>query len=564
MWSGRIEKILLGLWIVSLASITYLLINEDRFFAISGAPVANVIRSNHDVTYRSESDTRWKSIGGVLQGVFDGDKVATGPNSQATIDFGDGRAANIGEETSITLSTIRQSTGMTYIISMAKGSVAIEKLATATSRKDKAKFPIIVRSGGRDFFIEPEEEKGIVKDDLGTVEFKGKRERKVKLPPKEEVPLIALQPTVLEAIPVVELVPSIPAPATAVPIPTPPIPAPEAPKPLAQIKKPPSKPAVAIATPAPIAAPAPVAAGTEIKLDTSGMKSSYFTFQSLSAATGDLGVVKWLEPTSPPAGWSPVLELTNGGKIKIIDDLKGPERYLKIEDIGPLLSDVNFEGLPCATLGIRGGGKIVSGGIPNVSFAGKPAQLRICSYRDAAINSPLVVGMSSIGSQNYNRGKLFSAPQATDLKYQITVTSPVDYLSILPLMEQSKNLRVVRAQGLSPSGVYIAKSGKVVMQLSGPGFNAVAADKILGLSGGDFVFKGQRSALYDATSLTVDQLKAWVSKNSKQGKKVYVQKSGTLLSVSSDFLEERREVAAFIKSVAAQILTEKVEIVAFK
>jgi hypothetical protein len=102
------------------------------------------------------------------------------------------------------------------------------------------------------------------------------------------------------------------------------------------------------------------------------------------------------------------------------------------------------------------------------------------------------------------------------------------------------------------------------MQLSGPGFNAVAADKILGLSGGDFVFKGQRSALYDATSLTVDQLKAWVSKNSKQGKKVYVQKSGTLLSVSSDFLEERREVAAFIKSVAAQILTEKVEIVAFK
>ena len=564
MWSGRIEKILLGLWIVSLASITYLLINEDRFFAISGAPVANVIRSNHDVTYRSESDTRWKSIGGVLQGVFDGDKVATGPNSQATIDFGDGRAANIGEETSITLSTIRQSTGMTYIISMAKGSVAIEKLATATSRKDKAKFPIIVRSGGRDFFIEPEEEKGIVKDDRGTVEFKGKRVRKAKLPPKEEVPLIALQPNVLEAIPVVELVPSIPAPVTEVPIPSPPIPAPEAPKPLARIKKPPSKPAVAIAAPVSIAAPAPVAAGTEIKLDTSGMKSSYFTFQSLSAATGDLGVVKWLEPPSPPAGWSPVLEIANGGKIKIIDDLKGPERNLKIEDIGPLLSDLNFEGLPCALLGIRGGGKIVSGGIPNVSFAGKPAQLRICSYRDAAINSPLVVGMSSIGSQNYNRGKLFSAPQATDLKYQITVTSPVDYLSILPLMEQSKNLRVVRAQGLSPSGVYIAKSGKVVMQLSGPGFNAVAADKILGLSGGDFVFKGQRSALYDATSLTVDQLKAWVSKNSKQGKKVYVQKSGTLLSVSSDFLEERREVAAFIKSVAAQILTEKVEIVAFK
>jgi hypothetical protein len=45
---------------------------------------------------------------------------------------------------------------------------------------------------------------------------------------------------------------------------------------------------------------------------------------------------------------------------------------------------------------------------------------------------------------------------------------------------------------------------------------------------------------------------------------VYVHRSGTLLPISRDFLEERREVAAFVKAVASQLFVEKVEIIAFK
>ena len=83
-------------------------------------------------------------------------------------------------------------------------------------------------------------------------------------------------------------------------------------------------------------------------------------------------------------------------------------------------------------------------------------------------------------------------------------------------------------------------------------------------TGADIVFKGARSSLYDASHLSVDQLKTMVSQNMAQGKKVYVQKSGNLFPVSRDFLEERREVAVFIKSIASQMFTEKVDIVAYK
>jgi hypothetical protein len=43
-----------------------------------------------------------------------------------------------------------------------------------------------------------------------------------------------------------------------------------------------------------------------------------------------------------------------------------------------------------------------------------------------------------------------------------------------------------------------------------------------------------------------------------------VHRTGTLLPISRDFLEERREVAAFIKTVASQMFIDKVEIIAYK
>jgi hypothetical protein len=175
-----------------------------------------------------------------------------------------------------------------------------------------------------------------------------------------------------------------------------------------------------------------------------------------------------------------------------------------------------------------------------------------------------VVGLSSLDPAIPPRDIIFSRPPMDDLKFQMIVNTPAQYLTMLPLMERSANLRIGKSNGFSPTGIFIAKTGKVIMQLAGSGFTAKLADKMLKISGGDFVFKGSKSALYDASSYSPDALKDWVSKSVSSGRKVYVQRGGNLLPISKDFLEERREVAVFIKNVSTQLLTEKVEIIAIK
>ena len=558
--SGNKISLLLGAWLVCLAATVGLLWHEDKFFAVGGTPVAVITKTQRDVSYRSEDDVRWKTLSDSGQNVFDGDKVATGKRSSALIDFGDGRAANVGEDSALTISSIRQKSGLTYIVGLSKGSVAIEKVTMASTKAAKSQFPIIIRSGGRDYQIEPGEEKGITRDDRGVVEFKGRRKPKVSAKesivsrevapvpsPVAAISLAAIEPVPQEAIAVAPVAEPAPVP-------------PAAPKPVAppkvkklEVKKPEVK-----------------VAGTEIELDTSDLKSTYYSFQSLAGIRGEIGNLKWKEPTlsnvPADAAWTPAVELASSAGKKQLALPKGRLSIsIKTDDFSQLKSDTQKDGVPCATLKMRGGAQMTFRGKPVWSFSDSSKEVLICSYKDAANNVPLVVGLASLAADGKQaRGSIFPAPASTGLGFQMIVTTPSQYNSLLSLMTKSSSFRVAKAQGLAENGVFVAKGGKVVMQLAGSGFDAKSTDQVREFTGADIVFKGARRSLYDASHLSVDQLKTMVSQNMAQGKKVYVQKSGNLFPVSRDFLEERREVAVFIKSIASQMFTEKVDIVAFK
>jgi hypothetical protein len=523
---------------MAIGAVGYFLAHEDRFFAISGSPVANVVKTARDVTYRSEDDTRWKRITGSKQGVFDGDRIATGKSSGAVIDFGDGRAANLGEDSSLTLSTIRQSSGLTYILSLPKGSVAIQSIKRTGANAGKVQSPIIIRVAGRDYIIEPGEERGIVRDSGGVREFKGvRRPKSIK---EETIPEPLVTPPVAEVIPVALLEEVLPPP--------PPPPPVEEPKKVV----PPPRPRE------------PAVIGTEITPDISELKPEYFTYGSLSAASGDLATVRWTEPKNMPDEWLPAFELTNGTEKKRLLLTKGGSIQLSLAEFGPLKAETVVDGVPCAVLGLRGGAQVKTKRSQRWSFAGSVIETKICSYRDAADNVPHVVGLSSLDGAGEKKGGLFPTPPKASLKYQMIVTTPSQYLALMPLMVSNESLRVAKSQGLSANGIFVAKAGKVIMQIAGSGFDAESANKIRSLVNGDLVFKGSRSSLYDASALSIDELKDWVSKNTVQGKTVFINKSGRLLPINRDFLEERREVAAFVKSLSNQLFTQEVEIVAFK
>jgi len=534
-----------GIWLVAVTALVTTLWHEDKFFALSGLPIAEVSKANRDVSYRSEDDLRWKSISGESQVVCDGVKIATGRCSNAVMDFGDGRAAHIGEDTSVGISTIRQSKGMTYILTLPKGLLAIKNSSVAREEKGKNRFPIIVRTGGKDFLIEPGQEKGIAKTTRGVAEFKGERLKTMTL--KKDIvpePIIVNEPLPVE---IPQLPPSIP-----VVEPTPPVLAVKEPaKEKVVEQKPQARP---LAT---------EVVGSEIQL-TSQLAPAYFTFDSFASVGSGSFVIEWKEPSSTPSGWRPAVEIGSGLATKRIVLKKGGKQQLAWSDFGALKGKTGSDGLPCVKLTIRGGAQIEGDSTPKWSFKKQTLETVLCSYKDASANVPMVVGVSDLVLDGPGLSGVFPQRSAEPLKYQMVAATSSQYLALLPLMSRSKFIKILKVPGFSESGMFIAKSGKIVMQLAGAGFNATAADQILSIVGGDFVFKGARSSLYDATQLNVDQLIEWVSNSAQQGKKVYVHRSGTLLPISRDFLEERREVAAFVKAVASQLIVEKVEIIAFK
>jgi hypothetical protein len=600
-FSGK-QGALLGFWMVAITATAALLWQEERFLAVGGVPVAQITRTQKDVNYRGENDIRWRRLGAGKQYVYDGDKIATGKQSLALIDFGDGRAANVGADTTMAISSIKQASGNTYILALSKGSVAIKKV-NVSNPAIKTQFPIIIRSDGRDYLIEPGDERGVYRDDTGAKEFVGRRQpkpsriataepqaaTKIDVPIAVVASLLNESPINLQAQASVVAVPvELPAkdlnpkevatkgldakdvskvrPKVAVKS-VPPVAVPVPPQ-----MSPPSPPAPQAAPPAK-AEPMQAAdsTGSEIDLDLSAIGREYFSFQSLTSLKGDLGVLRWKESPSARTNINglqiePAIELKSGENRKEILLPRNGTLKLKLEDFGDLKAMTDRDGVPCAVLAVRGGSKLTQGATrPNWVFKGEAREINICSYRDALDSLPLVIGLGSLEGEPVSpRPKIFPKPGAGNLKFQMVITTASQLSALFPIVSKNENFRIASTQGMASRGIFIARSGKVVMQLSGPGFNARNADQIREKIGGDIVFKGSRDAILDAAGITPEQLKEMVNRGDAQGRKIYLHKAGNLLPVSRAFLEERKEVASFVRSVASQLFSEKVEVIAYK
>lgn len=586
MGSSGKQGVLLGFWLVAIGATAAIIWHEDQFLAVSGVPIARIARAIKDVNYRGENDIRWKRINAERQGVFDGDRLATGKQSEAMIDFGDGRAAHVGPETNLTLSSIKQASGLTYILALSRGSVSIQK-AKVTNPNTKTRFPIIIRSDGRDYLIEPGDERGIQRDESGVKEFIGKRGPKNSSPIARE----ALAQTKIDvpAAVVASLIGQSPIEPDSEPVQSMPVLEAAPPKSGKAISNPKALAAmpasVMMTSTRPIVSPSPVqsapvksdtasqspAVASGVEFDISGIGREYYSFQSLSGLKGDLGTLRWKEPPAVRAILNgvqsePAVEFSAASSRKELVLPATGNLRLKLEDFGDLKATTERDGVPCALLSIKGGVKITRGADkPNWIFKGEAREIFVCSYRDSFENLPIAVSIGSLeGSPELTRPRLFNKPSGGNLKFQMILTTPSQLAALMPIIAKNENLRIASTSGMANQGIFIARSGKVVMQLSGSGFNARNVDQLREKIGGDLVFKGSRSALLEATNLTSDELMDLVGRSDAQGRRIYLQKSGNLIPVSRKFLEERREVASFVKSVATQLFTEKVDVIAYK
>lgn len=165
-WNGQ-RSFLFGLWLVAVTAAGYLLINEEYFFGARSLPLASVTKAENDVRYRGDSDYRWITISDAsYRKIFDGDKIYAGENSGATLDLGDGRIVVIGPETLIGFSMIQQKSGMTFIANLTRGSIEVRNGKSRRSSR-RSRFPIIIRSDGKDYQVAPGDERRLVKDESG-------------------------------------------------------------------------------------------------------------------------------------------------------------------------------------------------------------------------------------------------------------------------------------------------------------------------------------------------------------------------------------------------------------
>lgn len=544
------RNLLLGVWVGLVVVVACGLMLEDRFFAIDGKPVAILKSMSKGVTFRAEDDVKWKVVG-KNQGFFDGDRVSTGPGSNANVSFGEGRTVEMAQDTIIAISSIREATGNSFIINLVKGGIK-------PVVPDNAKHALVVMSGTSTFVVEPGEERGFAKPIGGSLrEFSAKEKfpaHSKKPEPDHDrfvLPVTFTAPS-LKDLPPDE--PEVLSVSTVIPVATP------------EIVQP-----TPVVTPKITAKPSPettlvAKAKATVKqmlpaIVESSVLPSYMTLDQLSDIAHILEIKVESSKLVAP-GYKGFVQVQSGevkrelpiqdglAKLKLTGDLLrvGAKEY-----IGPI---------PCVRLELNAGIRSDSG--EQAQLNDKGVVTKICSLQDAKAKLPLKVGIASVEAPLNDRKLFASTYRVGNYPIQMIVTKSSDYLKLLPYIRTAASFQVSAGAALTQVGIFSVDASKVVCQFGGSGFSPQIADKLMNVLNHSFVFKGNRSAIQDVSALSMDGFKEWISKKTDEGKNVYIRSKATFIPVSRDFMNERQEVAEFVKKASGTIFLDKVEIIAFK
>src|SRR5262245_17297875 len=95
------------IWLTLFSTVVTALHRHRSFQAVDGRAIAKLSSQSGSVQTRSEEMVAWRDAG-QGQGLFEGDRVATGRQSTARINFGNGRELAMGEDSQIVISAIEQ------------------------------------------------------------------------------------------------------------------------------------------------------------------------------------------------------------------------------------------------------------------------------------------------------------------------------------------------------------------------------------------------------------------------------------------------------------------------
>jgi hypothetical protein len=608
-FGNHIKLVGFAVWGSLMVAICVALTSEDKFFATTAKPIASIADPKKNVTFRTEDDISWRPVK-KRQGFFDGDRISTGPSSSATIDFGEGKKGFMGPDTIVSISSITQTEGKSYIVNLVKG--AIKPVVPA-----KAKNQIIVTSGLNTYFVEPGQERGFAKQSSGVIRELSHKERlasavktskpsatpKVFIVPQSTAKSIANMPSVsIPALPTElkfsdrsksRLMPKIAA-AKAVEIPSfidESLPnglensevkrvkievAPEVKTLRAKLL--PKKPEASLTNvrPKPIAKkPVLAIVKNEPAVDfnpyvpsvvNGSVADTYVLLSSLNSLGNEtievglqsnkLGLPSQMIGVQVRSGTSTRDYFADAQDISVIN-----LRSIHLANTPKM----TFGGIPCAFIGLSPlvKGRDNSGERSQVGPEFK--KIKICSLHDAKVNLPLKISIDSFAPSAEEPARIapYRKLESTS-PISLTLTNANDYLKITRLlMNASQGFSVARARALTGTGIFTVKSGEARIQISPNDISESSVDEMMQFFNHDFTFKGDADSLYRTSGLSLDALRELVKTSDMAGKKMFIRSKGLLLPVSSEFLRERPEVGEFVQSVSSVLFTKRVSILSY-
>lgn len=565
--SQTLKTVFFSVWLLLVASVIIALANQDKFFAMELHPIATLDERVGQVMARTEGLVRWREVVD-HQGLYDGDRVATGGDAKSTIRFDKKRTLQLGEDTQVQITAIQQADGaLAFMITLFRGSMAAETDGTCTECP-----PLILRdSGGETYNVASGKKVALVK-------AVGKKAK--TFDPKTAWPVTskAERPRPLIDASFVKIAMTVDEAAERVKK--------ETEDKEEQDKKDKDdkekrekddkdrkdktkekkekdekdKKDKEV-----------VAKGFEAVV-TPGMNGrTLWTMEPLAALGGESLEIALDGPAQKPenASWRPALELSGKGAPVVIEGANANSSDLvvkvTVEQIRRVAAVSRTGGLAEYVFTVRGGAIVAKDKDKQLSFSDRRAEMRIKSFGEVG-GGPVTVSLDGLKAGPGNGPWMDAKSPLTSgaAAVAVSLASGGDFGKLAPFIRGGAAAGLSR-EALGGDGIFVVRSQAVVAQIRGAnaGDKATAAGVLRAL-GGDLVFKGSRAALYDMRGKTQTALVDWVGALLDKGKVLYILKKNKLYPVSRDFIKTNNEVAQFIDTQARAIFLEKVEILDYR
>lgn len=561
----------LAVWTPLMALSVWWLFFQNTSGTQSGTPLARISEQVGDIQYRPDDDILWHTAEN-NQYVFENDNIATGPNSYASINFGNSRTIELGPQTQIRIRPVGKD-GDEFELDLLRGQVAARPGSESDQNVKGARKGMRIYTGSESFSLKRQAELVLKRDrgqEMGDVLFAlGQISRNGADGSKNSIKVdgenISLSSQVNEGLEIIAKTETPPPPPPVkkdppkrivriTPIPPPP---PIAPPPAPVPAKPVEDPKVALA--------APSEKGIDYLPVLAFPPPGSIVWGSMSwkeMITKPLQLV--IEPPNkkPDAIWQPIVaSSTKERPDERVFILQGKDEFRrqvlglkldKMRDRGFLRQESSAEEYQ---IELAAGVRLKHEGTANEA-ATAPRMIRIRSAQTMpASKSGIKVRLARLIMQTKSVPWFVTPDKFTESSF-VYLKDSGDFLNIQGLLPSSQGF-TVEASGneIQGRGIFIVRDHTLVGKIGGQTGSQKSMDGLRTALRAEAIYRGSATAYIGGLTHFKERAVA-----KKLPEKIYILHDGRFIGVSRDFMKTNPTLRKFLEQKTSAFFTEPIEI----